>query len=88
MPFMREVKTVRTLPDYLILVEFDNAEKRIKDMKPLLSNPVFKPLLNKVFFNTAKIVNGAVTWGDIAGEEIDLCPDSLYMSSKPFDCVL
>lgn len=82
---MRKVKAVKPLPNYQILVEFDNGEKRIKDIFPLLSKPVFHYLKDVDNFNSVTIVSGAVTWFDDDGDEIDLCPDSLYESSSPYE---
>lgn len=81
---MRTVKAVKPLPNYHILIEFDNGEKRTKDIFPLLSKPVFKPLQDVDNFNSVTVVSGAVAWFDDEGDEIDLCPDSLYESSSPY----
>lgn len=74
---MNRIKEVKPLQDYKLLVEFENGEKRIKDMKPYLEKGVFKKLKDKEFFNTVKISYGTVSWG----EDIDLCADSIYESS-------
>lgn len=74
---MNRIKEVKPLEDYKLLVEFENGEKRIKDMKPYLEKGVFKKLKDKEFFNTVKIAYGTVSWG----EDIDLCADSIYESS-------
>lgn len=41
---MNRIKRVETTDNYEIIVEFENGEKRIKDMKPYLEKGVFKPL--------------------------------------------
>ncbi|MCM1543799.1 MAG: DUF2442 domain-containing protein [Ruminococcus sp.] len=78
---MREVVNVTPLENYCILAEFSNGEKRVCDIKPLLSKPVFSPLIDKALFNKAYIEYGAVTWKDNNGNEIDICSDKLYMDS-------
>ena len=81
---MKEVVSVTPLKNYRLLVEFDNGERRIKDITPLLEKRAFKPLKNISYFNTVAIVCGAITWQDYDGNEIDLCPDNTYLTSTPF----
>ena len=59
-------------------MEIDNNEKRIKDMKPYLNRGIFKKLRDINFFNKVDIKYGTISWG----EDIDICADSLYDSSK------
>lgn len=75
---MKRIKKVKTTENYEIIVEFENGEKRIKDMKPYLDKGVFKSLKNKEFFKDVKIKFGTVCWG----EDIELCADSIYYESK------
>jgi hypothetical protein len=49
------------------------------DMKPLLSVGAFKPLQNRQLFNCVKAARGSVLWPN----DIDYCPDTLYMESMP-----
>ena len=74
---MNRIKNVKPLEEYMLLVEFENGEKKIKDMKPYLEKGVFTKLKNKDFFNFVKLAYGTVCWG----EEIDLCADSIYETS-------
>lgn len=83
---MHEVISVKTLDDFYILVEFENGEKRIKDIKPLIKRGgIWDILKNKSIFNNVYIVYGAVTWKDNNGNEIDICSDKLYMDSIPYN---
>ena len=75
---MKKIKEVEVLPDYRLLLTFDNKEKRIKDMKPYLDKGVFQKLKDKDFFNQVKISFGTISWG----EQIDMCADSLYETSE------
>lgn len=75
---MNRIKNVQTTENYEIIVEFENGEKRIKDIKPYLDKGVFKALKNKDFFNEVKIKFGTVCWG----EDIELCADSIYENSE------
>lgn len=78
---MRKVVKVTPLKDYCILVEFENGENRIGDLKPLLEKKIFSILKDESVFNQVYLEHGAVTWKDNNGNEIDICPDKLYNSS-------
>lgn len=80
---MKTVVSVQPLENYKLLLEFDNGEKRIGDIRPLLVKPVFAFLKDSTFFNSVYIEYGAVTWRDCNGHEVDICPDKLYMDSVP-----
>lgn len=74
---MRKIIKVKVLEDYNLELTFDNNVVKIKDMKPLLNEGVFKKLRDKETFNTAKIAFGTISWN----EDIDLCADYLYETS-------
>lgn len=80
---MKTVISVQPLKNHQLLLEFDNGEKRIGDITPLLAEPVFAFLENTAYFNSVYLEYGAVTWKDNNGNEIDICPDKLYMDSLP-----
>lgn len=80
---MKTVISVQPLENHRLLLEFDNGEKRIGDISPLLTKPVFAFLQDMVFFNAVYLEYGAVTWKDSNGNEVDICPDKLYMDSIP-----
>lgn len=69
---------VAPLKNYELLITFQNGEKKIFDVKPLLSSPLYEPLRNKSFFSTAKADGMCVYWN----EDVDLCPDMVYMDSR------
>lgn len=82
---MKSIVSVKPLCDFKLLAEYDNGEKRIADIKPLIERGgVFEPLGNKAVFDRVYIEYGAVTW--LAnGIEVDICPDKMYMDSVPAD---
>lgn len=81
---MRKILRVEPLDNYRLIAEFDNGEKRIADIMPLIKNKkIFAPLENAALFSTAYVDYGAVTWL-INGNEVDICPDKLYMDSAPY----
>ena len=75
---MRTIKNVEVLPDYRLLLTFDDGIKKIKDMKPYLEKGVFKKLKDKDFFKKVSIEYGTISWNG----EIDICADSLYDTSE------
>jgi len=69
---------VKPLPDYRLLITFDNEERRIFDVTPYLNDDFFAPLRNHAVFQSAKINPLTIEW--VGG--IDMCPDELYYNSK------
>lgn len=63
--------SVDVLDNYELLITFKNGEKKIFDVKPLLPLPLYQPLKNKAFFQSAKADGMCIYWDD----NIDLCPD-------------
>jgi len=78
------VISVKANDDFTLLLTFNNGEKRLFDIKPLLSLNVFKPLEDMEIFRTVKVAYGTVLWQ----EEIDYCPDTLYTESILVSSVL
>ncbi|MGB9879292.1 MAG: DUF2442 domain-containing protein [Anaerolineae bacterium] len=78
---LREIKSVYPLKDYHLILEFENDEYRIIDVKPFIKGPVFEPIKNLAFFKQVRIDPdaGTVTWPNGA----DLDPDVLYEKSLP-----
>jgi len=79
---IKAIKSVTIMNDFKLLLEFNTEEKRVFDVKPLLDKPVFQPLKDKELFEKVHIIyDYTIAWND----EIDMCPDSLYIDSVPFD---
>jgi hypothetical protein len=72
------VKKVVSRSNYKLLIEFENGEKKIFDMRPYLDFGVFKELKNKSYFNKVRPFMGSIAWPH--GQ--DVCPDTLYSESK------
>ena len=66
------------MDDYKLQLTFTNGQVRIFDVKPYLSQGVFKELRNIVIFKSVKPVLGSIQWKN--GQ--DFCPDTLYLESK------
>jgi hypothetical protein len=69
-----DVIAVEALPDYCLILTFENNEHKRFDMKPYLNAKVFEPLKNVGFFKLAHVDYGTVVWTD----EIDIAPETLY----------
>ncbi len=70
---------VKALDNFELLVTFQNGERKIFDVKPLLSLPLYRPLQNNGLFMQARADGMCVYWN----EDIDLCPDMVYSDSRP-----
>ena len=73
------VKTVEAIEDYQLVIEFEDGERRIFDVKPYLSRGVFSRLRNAALFRSAYVVSGSVEWPG----GLDLSYDTLYIESRP-----
>ena len=68
---------VKPLEDYKLLVTFENGEKKVYDVKPLIRGDWFGKIKDMNVFNTVHIVGISVDWE----EGQDVCPDDLYYNS-------
>lgn len=73
------VKQVEPTDNFELLLTFNNEEKKKFDAKTLFEYPMYAPLKNIGFFKLVKADNMCVYWND----DIDICPDMLYMQSVP-----
>jgi hypothetical protein len=81
MNILLDVLTVQATKDYRLFLEFENGEKRIFDMTPLLEKRPFVRLKESPLFMAARVDYGTVCWpGDI-----DIAPETLYDRSVPAD---
>ncbi|MBU3696800.1 DUF2442 domain-containing protein [Dechloromonas sp.] len=71
-----DVTHVCSLPDYDLLVSFEDGEWRRFSVKPYLQFPAYQPLMEPTRFMAAHVLNGTVAWpGDI-----DISPDTIYIT--------
>ena len=71
------VSNVQAQDDYLLLLTFENGEKRQFDMKPYLSIGIFNELKDIKLFKTVHKNFDTVVWEN----EADLDPEILYRDS-------
>ena len=76
---MRRVESVTALPDFRLLLTFDNAERRLFDVKPYLTKGAFAELSDVSLFRSVRVCFDTVEWSNGA----DLCPEVLYAQSEP-----
>jgi hypothetical protein len=73
---------VKALEGYRLWLRYSDGVEGEVDLSRLVGRGVFKAWEDKAFFEAVRIDEaGAVSWG----EEIDLCPDALYLklTGKP-----
>ena len=71
------IKEVNPLDNYLLLLTFENGEKRQFDMKPYLDLGIFKELKDLRLFRTVKTNFDSIEWDNQA----DFDPEVLYQNS-------
>jgi len=71
---------VKSVSRYSIWVKFDDDTEGVVDLSYLIAKPVFKNWAQPDFFEMVFIDNetGAIAWD----ENIELCPDNLYLKIK------
>jgi hypothetical protein len=71
------IQYVKPLDNYLLLLTFENGEKRQFDMKPYLDLGIFKELRDLQMFRTVKTSFDTIEWDNKA----DFDPEVLYQYS-------
>ncbi len=75
---MRKVTRVKILGDYRLDLTFDDGARGTVDVSHLAGRGVFALWLDRSAFEAVRIgSSGELAWGD----EIDLCPDALYLKT-------
>ncbi len=69
-------KEVRALEGYRLWLRYSDGVEGEVDLSHLIGRGIFKAWQDRAFFEAVRIDEaGAIAWG----EEIDLCPDALYL---------
>jgi hypothetical protein len=71
------IKNVQPQDDYLILLTFENGEKRQFDLKPYLNVGIFSELKDLTLFRTVHTSFDTIEWENDA----DIDPETLYQNS-------
>lgn len=79
--------------DFTLIIGFENGEKRLYDVRPLLKKgTVFETFTNIENFKRVYIdeqhsiawdIDPSVDSNKVWSNKVDLCPDSCYIDSKP-----
>ncbi|MCC6124938.1 MAG: DUF2442 domain-containing protein [Pirellulales bacterium] len=70
--------SVEPLPDFQLLLTYENDERRLFAMKPYLDRGVFAELKDENLFRSVRISYDSLQWSNGA----DLCPEVLYCHSR------
>lgn len=79
MNMLLDVAEVQARPDYTLVLRFENDERRLFDMTPLMDKKPFVRIKEVGLFLQARVDYGTVVWPG----EIDISPETLYELSKP-----
>ena len=72
-----DVKDVKPLEDYHLLLKFENDEERVFDVKPYLEIGKFKELKDEDLFKSVKVCFDSIEWAN----QLDFDPEFLYEKS-------
>ena len=77
-----KIKSARAIDNHTLLLEFDNQERKLYDIAPLLYIEMFALLQNPAFFKNVQVEKSghAVYWND----DIDLSEYELWSNGEPF----
>lgn len=75
------IKDVKPQDNFLLLLTFENGEKRQFDMKPYLDTGIFRELKDLRLFRTVKTSFDSIEWDNKA----DFDPEVLYQKSLKID---
>jgi hypothetical protein len=72
------VKEVKPQDNYILILTFENGERRQFDMKPYLDMGIFQELRDLKLFKTVKTSFDSIEWDN----EADIDPEILYQESS------
>ena len=75
------IKSVQPLPNYNLILTFENGEKRQFDVNPFLNQGIFRELKDISKFNQVRVSFDTVEWENAA----DLDPEILYQQSRKLE---
>lgn len=74
-----DVMKVKARSDFKLELEFENGERRLFDMAPIMDKKPFTRLKESNLFFAARVAYGTVVWPG----NIDIAPETLYDRSVP-----
>ncbi len=79
MSVLLDIVKVETRADHILLLDFENGERRLFHMTPYQQRKPYLPLNDPPEFAGAALAYGAVVWP----ADIDIAPETLYDHSLP-----
>lgn len=89
----RRIVSVEPNDDFTLTIGFDNGERRVLDMKPVMAaGTVFEPFMKLENFRRVYLdrqhcvswdIDPSVDSEKVWSNKVDLCPDSCYIDSIP-----
>lgn len=76
------VKSVVATDEHRLIIDFDNGERRIFDVSPLLPIGRFRELTSQQTFRTVRVAFDTIEWDN----GLDLDPEYLYDNSETMTC--
>ncbi|HYN78072.1 MAG TPA: DUF2442 domain-containing protein, partial [Lamprocystis sp. (in: g-proteobacteria)] len=76
-----DVIKVEAAPDYSLVLEFENGERRWFDMTPFMDQEPWSRIIPIALFRQASVGLGTVVWPG----NIDIAPETLYLDSTPLE---
>lgn len=73
------IKSVEPLVGYKLLLQFENNEKKVFDVKPYLDIGKFAELKDLTLFNSVSVAFDSIEWAN----RLDLDPELLYAKGQP-----
>jgi hypothetical protein len=74
-----DVVSVKAEPNYRLVLEFENREKRLFDMSRFMDEKPYNRIKASALFSKASVAYGTVVWPG----NLDIAPETLYCLSTP-----
>lgn len=81
MDTLLDIVKVEARQGNILILDFENGERRRFDMTPYITRRPFQPLSTQSLFLCARVENGTVVWPG----NLDIAPETLYLRSTPMD---
>ena len=77
----KRITGVIPIPDYKLIVTFEESETRLLNMGPYLNKGIYNELKDISIFNSARVSFDTIEWSNQA----DIDPEFVYSESIPYD---
>ena len=75
-----KIQSAQAINEHILVVEFNNHQKKQYDIRPLLSKEIFEPLKNLALFKSVQVEPGgyALVWND----SIDISENEIWQHGQ------